>query len=104
MGLKLWLDDLRQPPDHTWNWVRSVWGAVSAIKSEIKSGRGIDMMSLDHDLGDYARQGGDGIKLLVWMIEHDVYCPVMLHTMNPVGRENMARIIKRYWPPEYYRL
>lgn len=25
------------------------------------------------------------------------YYPVKLHTMNPVGRENMQREIDRYW-------
>lgn len=96
--MKIWLDDARQPPDQSWYWVRSVWGAVGVIKAALQAGRTIELMSLDHDLGEYAQQGGDGIQLLVWMAEHEVFCPVHLHTMNPVGRENMARLIRRYWP------
>ena len=51
----------------------------------------------DHDLGDYAADGGDGIKLLDWLLERGTLYPVALHTMNPVGRENMRRMLQRYW-------
>lgn len=52
----------------------------------------------DHDLGDYACDGGDGIKLLDWLAETRQFLPVRIHTMNPVGRENMERLLRRYWP------
>ena len=57
----------------------------------------IDEINCDHDLGDYASDGGDGIKLIDWLAERETYYPVRLHTMNPVGRENMQREIDRYW-------
>ncbi len=57
----------------------------------------IDIIDCDHDLGDFASDGGDGIKLLDWLAERETYYPVALHTMNPVGRENMQRIIDRFW-------
>lgn len=49
--------------------------------------------------GDINRffDGGDGIKLLDYLAETEQYYPVKLHTMNPVGRENMQRLINRYW-------
>lgn len=55
------------------------------------------LIDCDHDLGDYAYDGGDGIKLLDWLAENDRFYPIRLHTMNPVGRENMLRMIRRYW-------
>ena len=57
----------------------------------------IDEIDCDHDLGEYASDGGDGIKLINWLAERKTYYPVRLHTMNPVGRENMQREIDRYW-------
>ena len=39
----------------------------------------------------------DGIKLLDWLVENSLFYPIKLHTMNPVGRENMLRMIRRYW-------
>ena len=55
------------------------------------------MIDCDHDLGDYYPDGGDGIKLIDWLAERGTYYPIRLHTMNPVGRENMRRTIDRYW-------
>ena len=57
----------------------------------------IDLIDCDHDLGDYARDGGDGIRLIDWLAERKTYYPIALHTMNPVGRETMQREIDRYW-------
>ena len=57
----------------------------------------IDEINCDHDLGDYASDGGDGIKLIDWLVKRKTYYPVKLHTMNPVGHENMQREIDRYW-------
>ena len=57
----------------------------------------IEIIDCDHDLGDNAHDGGDGIKLLDWLAERQTFYPVALHTMNPVGRENMQRGIERDW-------
>ena len=51
----------------------------------------------DHDLGIYARLGGNGIKLLDWLAERGTFYPVELHTMNAVGYSNMRIMIERYW-------
>ncbi|MFR8899904.1 hypothetical protein [Hominenteromicrobium sp.] len=32
------------------------------------------------------------------MAETRQFLPVRIHTMNPVGRENMERLLRRYWP------
>ena len=48
-----------------------------------------------YDAGDYANDGGDYIKLLDWLEETGRNYPIRLHTMNPVGRENMRAIIRK---------
>ena len=56
------------------------------------------LIDLDHDSGDYFDDGGDYIKILDWLEEKgivDTRYFFRLHTMNPIGAENMRRIIKR---------
>lgn len=95
--IKIWLDDIRPAPEG-YLWCRCVTAAKLQIilseKEEIK----IELIDCDHDLGEFAAQGGDGIKLLDWLAESKRFYPIKLHTQNPVGRENMQRIIDRYWP------
>lgn len=95
--IKIWLDDVRPAPDKTWWAVKS----VNQAKIVIRAAEGIEdatiQLSLDHDLGQWAKDGGDGIKLLDWMAETERFYTVELHTQNPVGRENMQRLIDRYW-------
>ena len=97
MALNIWLDDVRPAPSG-YVWVKSVNQAQRAILGAENLGEDIFELNLDHDLGDYAKDGGDGIKLVLWLAETNRYYPIELHTMNPVGRENMQAIIDRYWP------
>ena len=62
----------------------------------------IEVLDLDHDLGDFANQGGDAIKLLDWLVERETFYPVEIHTANPVGRANMESVLARYWGEEYW--
>ena len=46
--MKLWLDDVRPPPDETWLWARTVDEAKrSSPQTELSE------QSLDHDLGSH---------------------------------------------------
>lgn len=102
--MKLWIDDVRPAPDKTYFTARSVNEAKKMIidaekQSEIP--RMFDcnfrftLIDIDHDAGDYAEDGGDYIKLLDWLEETGRNYPIRIHTMNPVGVENMRRIIQR---------
>ena len=94
--IKLWLDDVREAPEGYCH-CHSVNEAKEKIIECEKEFIVIDEIDCDHDLGAYASDGGDGIKLIDWLAERKTYYPVRLHTMNPVGRENMQREIDRYW-------
>ena len=63
--MKIWLDDLRPAP---WGYesARSVNEAKTLIREAERNGIEIEVLDLDHDLGDFASQGGDAIKLLDW--------------------------------------
>ena len=93
--MKIWLDDVREAPEGFVH-CRSVNEAICVIEENEKFSV-IELIDCDHDLGDYAVDGGDGIKLLDWLLERGTLYPVSLHTMNPVGRDNMQRILNRYW-------
>jgi len=93
--MKIWLDDVRVAPDGYVH-CRSVNEAINVIEKFEKQEK-IELIDCDHDLGDFAINGGDGIKLLDWLLERGTLYPVKLHTMNPVGRDNMQRMLDRYW-------
>ena len=101
--MKLWIDDVRPAPDG-YHWAKSVNEAKAAIvdaerMSEIP--RMFDcnfrysLLDCDHDAGDYTQDGGDYIKLLDWLEETGRNYPIRIHSMNPVGVENMRRIIRK---------
>lgn len=90
--MKLWIDDMRPAPNG-YIWIKTVEDAIRTIKNSAKSD--IEIISIDHDAGDYAIYGGDYIKVLDWLEETGQNYPIHIHSMNPVGRINMKAIIKR---------
>ncbi len=99
--MKIWLDDLRPVPQG-YEGVKSVNEAIALIEEAEKAGIDIEVLDIDHDLGDYYTDGGDAIKLLDWLAERETFYPVEIHTANPVGRENMERMLARYWGEKYW--
>lgn len=100
--MKLWIDDVRPAPAG-FIWARTVNRAKEIIINneellEVNLGKPtyrIDIIDIDHDAGDFADEGGDYIKLLDWLEETGRNYPIRIHSMNPVGVENMRRIIQR---------
>ena len=100
----MWIDDVRPAPEG-YVWCKSVNEALRFIINHYKS---IEEISLDHDAGDYAKDGGDFIVVLNEMerITHSPFWSeaykkafmkykFFIHTANPVGRLNMLAIIER---------
>lgn len=97
---KLWIDDLREDPDTRWRdicipdgwvWVKTSADAIAALSDT----PGFDEVAFDHDLGgaDTTRQ------VMLWMIEHNVWpARISFHTANPVGREWLVGMARRYAP------
>lgn len=99
--MKLWVDDVRSAPEG-YVWCKSVCDAKETISQQEAfhkynsfGDEEIELIDIDHDAGDYANDGGDFICLLDWLAETNRNYPIRIHSMNPVGRENMRRIIKR---------
>ena len=101
--MKLWIDDVRPAPEG-YVWCKSVNEAIKAIidtEEHAKIPRMIDcnfsitLIDIDHDAGDYAKDGGDYIRFLDWLEETGRNYPIHIHSMNVVGVQNMRAIIKR---------
>lgn len=91
--MKIWVDDIRTPPDSGWLWFTSSAYVIKALSIYYNKGFEIDLMSLDHDLG-----GDDTTRpIVLWMCEND-YWPkeVVVHSANPVGVEWLTGMIERY--------
>lgn len=109
--MKLWIDDVRIAPDG-YVWLKSVnevkrcisinEGLRLSIKDamdkgyvEFKEQEKIEIIDIDHDAGEYYKDGGDYINVLNWFEENGYNFPIHIHSMNSVGVENMRRIIQR---------
>lgn len=120
--MKLWIDDVRPAPEG-YIWCKSVNESITMITKTEHSGLELigkmrdadsqgdfkcaskifvefmngtlEVIDIDHDAGDYVSDGGDYIKLLDWLEETGRNYPIHIHSMNPVGVENMRRIIRK---------
>lgn len=108
--MKIWIDDVRPaPPGYTWcksvnqvkEWLIIFERRIEKLKEfNAKHNKSMyvpecELIDIDHDAGDYVVDGGDYIKLLDWLEETGRNYPIHIHSMNPVGVENMRRIIQR---------
>jgi hypothetical protein len=93
--MKIWVDDIRLPPDDgtRWIWAQSSREGIHWLEEAYDQNDGIEVMSLDHDLGgdDTSR------RIVLWMCENDFWpVEVKVHSANPVGVEWLEGMIERY--------
>ena len=96
--MKLWIDDVRQPPSDDWVWIKTVKMAKSIIHHyEHQYQDDTITIDLDHDAGDFAKDGGDYVEILNWLEREGIVDTgyfFHIHSMNPVGVQNMRAIIQ----------
>lgn len=90
-----WLDDMRPAPEG-WIWIHDANDAVRLLELHAKTGTsGNTVWSFDHDLGDEEKfTGYDVARWIEERVHTDPsYDPprMLIHTANPVGRENIRR-------------
>ena len=93
--IKIWIDDIRTPPSEDWIWIKSVNEAKRYISMIYSYGVTDIMLNIDHDAGDYAKDGGDYIRILDWLEEIGQDGYIHIHSMNAIGRMNMEAICHR---------
>lgn len=91
--LKIWVDDVRPAP----NGYKTVQSVNQFIDLAEKAGiDNIAVVDIDHDAGDFQKDGGDYIKILDWLeFNKAENLNVRIHSANPVGAANMRRIIRK---------
>ena len=112
--MKLWIDDVRPAPEG-YVWIKSVNAAKKVIIDyemycdgsldeldfdwldflAYNDPKVIEIISTDHDAGEFAQYGADYIRILDWLEETGRNYPIHIHSMNPVGVANMRAIIQR---------
>lgn len=124
MKTVLWIDDLRDPPNHPGeeyfiaNSVNEAKQAIEMAETEahferwengicVERRQGFDIIDLDHDAGVYAPDGGDYINILNYLEErahngYEINFKFRIHSFNPVGVANMRAIIERNGWKEVY--
>lgn len=93
---KLWIDDIRPAPDHTWTIARTVQEAMHLLQTE-----DFDTVSFDHDLADQSIPERTGYDILLTIVQdkmdgRKVPTTYLVHSANPVGVERMLGVISRY--------
>ena len=104
--MKIWLDDIRTPPDGSWKWFKTAEDAIDwfRLNHDVWD---VEILSLDNDLGE----GRDeGYKVLDWLEEKKFYVPnfvvpkkIQVHSANPVARGRMEQSIERMVGSNRYR-
>lgn len=92
----IYIDDMRQPliPDALW--VKSYDEAIAAL-IDITDLMDIDdfislVVDFDHDLGE----GKTGYDVAKWLIDNSYIGKFRIHSMNPVGANNIRQLLKHY--------
>jgi hypothetical protein len=96
MSYKLFLDDERFPVGNDWKIVRSYHEAIECIQTFGMP----EFMSLDHDLSTPET----GYDFVQWLVEQQLDANLQfpsnfkfqVHSMNPVGAENIGRLLKNF--------
>ena len=100
--LKIWVDDVRPAPEG-YIWLKSVNEVKKYLADpHILCNYEIKLIDLDHDAGDYAKDGGDYIKILDYLEIVGYNGDLRIHSMNPVGVQNMRNIIQKNGWREIY--
>ncbi len=97
---KLFLDDVRDPPDDTWTLARSYSEAVALVEQHGFP----DEVSFDHDLGKApVLEDKSGLDFAHFLINLDLDTGAMpnnftfhVHSANPAGRDNIVGLMEGY--------
>ena len=100
--LKIWVDDVRPAPEG-YIWLKSVNEVKKYLADpHILCNYEIKLIDLDHDAGDYAKDGGDYVRILDYLEMVGYNGDLRIHSMNAVGVQNMRNIIQKNGWREIY--
>lgn len=103
--MKLYIDDIRTPPNDTWNICRNVGAAIRALDMFYKE---VTDINLDHDISHQVVVGKmsrpypceetfESVARYIAMLhklDPEWNPSIIIHTSNPVGAEAMKSVLK----------
>ena len=99
--MKIFLDDIRIPLDETWVILTNYQTFIDRV-GEINF-NDIEIISLDHDLGDINNIEGEktGYDIAKWLVDQSIIRKqklplIKVHSANPVGSKNIIDYINNY--------
>ena len=92
----IYIDDLREPLISEAEWVKTYNETVSVLRSIPKDC--CLMVDFDHDLGS----DRTGYDIALWLVENEYTGMFRVHSMNPVGRNNIRSLLTHYGWTEFY--
>ena len=102
--MKIWLDDVRTPPDDTWTHCTSVSSATITLAMYQQE---VEEISFDHDLGEDPEgneypNGNEFAKIIEEKAHVGLMDPVKwnVHSANSPGRDKIVATMKsaeRFW-------
>lgn len=111
--MKIWLDDIRQPPDNSWTWAKNAYLCAGLL---LVNDWDVTEISFDHDLGYFQDENvldvnntGYVIAKLIERLAHEGLQKRLswqIHSANPVGRRNIELAMKsaeKFWDSQENR-
>ena len=86
----IYIDDMRQPLIPGVIWVKSYDEAIAALTTIPYTPSLV--IDFDHDLGE----GKTGYDVAKWLVEYNYFGKFRIHSMNPVGANNIRQLLKHY--------
>jgi NAD+-processing family protein with receiver domain len=112
--IKLWLDDVRPPPNKSWIWAETVKEAIDVMRMASLVDEEVAYASLDHDLGAVSigvdpddvmylagdSRDGSGYDFVKWMVENNCWPTgqIVVHSWNSAGARRMCNLIDEHGP------
>lgn len=93
--MRVFLDDVRDPPDETWTVVRSSAECLALLKDSFRL---VTEISFDHDLGgdDTSRPVALWLEELAFTTGLRLPIAARVHSSNPVGRDWLVTSIAKW--------
>lgn len=98
--VKVWVDDMRLPPNHTWLCAKNNTEAFAILFDCAMSSIRVEHLALDHDLGIVNGHPITTRSLVLMMCDNTLPWPkhISVHSSNPAGVEWLEGMVDRYAP------
>lgn len=104
--MKIWLDDIRNPPSNDYIWVKNVTDCLAQLVDCNVKNIPIELLSLDNDLGENELEGKRVVDWLeIGYLKNTFPMPlkVEIHSNNIVAKEYMEKILHKIYSHQKHK-